>query len=74
MLNTHKAVLRGNRLEWSDRVPDDLAEDRSLQVSVTTLRAGTSQGRRIAAALEVLARLNAAGTIADPAAWEREQR
>jgi len=74
MLNTYKAVLRGNRLEWSDEVPDRLAEDRPVKVSVTILEDNAGQGQRMADALEKLAHLNAASAITDPAAWEREQR
>lgn len=74
MSNTYQAVLRGNRLEWSGDVPDRLAEDRPVRVSVTILETTAGQGQRMAAALEKLADLKAASGIADPAAWEREQR
>ena len=74
MSNTYQAVLRGNRLEWSGEVPDRLTEDRPVRVSVTILETSDDQGQRMAAALEKLAHLNAPSTIADPAAWEREQR
>ena len=74
MSNTYQAVLRGNRLEWSGEVPDRLAQDRPVRVSVTILETSAGQGQQMAEALEKLARVNAVSTIADPAAWEREQR
>jgi len=74
MSNTYQAVLRGNRLEWSGEVPERLTEDRPVKVSVTILETSADQGQRMAEALEKLADLEAASAIADPAAWEREQR
>jgi len=74
MRNTYHAVLRGNRLEWSEEVPDRLVGDGPLRVSVTILETSASQGQRMAEALAELARLNAATDITDPAAWERQQR
>ncbi len=79
MLNTYKAIVRRNHLghdllEWSEGVPQHLAEDRPVKVSVTILEASAGQGERMADALEKLAQLNVASAITDPAAWEREQR
>jgi len=74
MVNTYKAVLRGNRLEWSGEVPERSTQDRPVRVSVTILETNAGQGQQMADALEKLAHLNAAPAIADPAAWEREQR
>ncbi|HEV2349367.1 MAG TPA: hypothetical protein VG028_05905 [Terriglobia bacterium] len=74
MLNTYKAVLQGNRLEWVEEIPEHLAGDQPVAVSVTILEAHPSQGQRMAEALEALARLNSLTHISDPAAWEREGR
>ncbi|MGH9326481.1 MAG: hypothetical protein ACRD2B_07330 [Terriglobia bacterium] len=76
MSNTYKAVLRGNRLEWSEEVPERLTGDRPVTVQVTVLEGGAKpgQGQQMADALEKLARLNALAEIPDPAEWEREQR
>ena len=74
MLSTYKAVLLGNRLEWSEKAPPDLPEGRPVRVSVTILEAAPSQAQAMADALERLARLNTVSSIADPVAWEREQR
>lgn len=74
MLKTYKAVLRANRLEWSEGIPERLAEDRPVKVTVTILEGDAGQGERMAEALEALAHLDAGSAIPDPAAWEREQR
>ncbi len=74
MLNTYKAVLRGNRVEWTGEAPDRLTRDRPVRVSVTILETIAVQGQQMAEALEKLAHLNAAPAIVDPVAWEREQR
>jgi hypothetical protein len=73
MRNTYNAVLRGDRLEWTERAPEQLGKD-PINVSVTILETTAGQGQRMAEALEKLAQMNAASAIADPAAWEREQR
>ena len=80
MLHTYKATLHGDRLEWSDTPPDELAQNRSVAVYVTILeeprnpaeRAQT--GQQMAAILEQLANMDAITDIADPAAWERAIR
>ena len=49
----------------------------ALQPALAELRAGASaqeRGRRIAAVLEKLAQLQERTMIADPSAWQREQR
>lgn len=81
MLNTYKAILKGDRLEWSGEAPELIPEDRPVAVHVTILdEEGVlvperlSQGQRMAAALEQLAATPALADIADPVAWERETR
>ncbi len=76
---TYKAILRGNRLEWSESAPKRLAEQDPVAVYITILdekilpQGKTVQGQKMAAPLEALGRL-ASVRIADPAAWEKEQR
>jgi len=78
MLHTYKATLHGDRLEWSDASPEELAQNRPVAVYVTILeeppveRAQT--GQHMAAILEQLANIDAFTDIADPAAWERAIR
>ena len=80
MLSTYKAILKGNRLAWSDEAPDLDTEEHPVAVHVTLLeetaplRKPIPQGQRMAAALEQLAALHALADLPDPAAWERETR
>jgi hypothetical protein len=80
MLNTYKAILRGNRLEWNEDAPDHLAPEDAVAVYVTILgepvvpSVVTEQGQRMAAALEQLAATNALPDLTDPVAWQRETR
>jgi hypothetical protein len=80
MLHTYKAILRGNRLEWSDAPPADLAPERPIAVHVTILDEANhppesaQAGHQMAAILEQLAQIHAFTDLADPAAWERDIR
>jgi hypothetical protein len=78
MLPTYKAILRGDRIEWDDEVPEQVRSEQPLAVYVTVLtqpaHADGDQGRRMAQALEQLAARGGTLSIADPVAWEREQR
>lgn len=80
MGNTYKAILRGDRLEWSGTVPEHLAGDRAVAVQVTILdetlpsAEERGQGLRMAAALAQLAALDGPAALTDPAQWERELR
>ena len=80
VLHTYKAILRGNRIEWSDTPPADLSTDHPVSVHVTILDAPDqapitqSAGVEMAAILEQLAHASAFAQISDPAEWERDQR
>jgi hypothetical protein len=80
MLVTYKAILKNNRLEWRDTVPDQLLPDQAVAVHVTILDepvvtpTDASRGKRMAAALEKLAATLSLEGISDPATWEREIR
>jgi hypothetical protein len=80
MRQTYKAILRGNYLEWSGDAPENLEEDRAIEVHVTVLKEApissgiTTQGESMVEALEKLAALNALSGISDPSMWQREQR
>ena len=79
MLMTYKAILRGDRLEWSETAPKRLTEQEPVAVYITVLdekvlpEEKTVQGQKMAAALDALGQL-ATVRIADPPAWEKEQR
>jgi hypothetical protein len=80
MSNTYKAVLKGDRLEWSDEAPELITAGQPVPVNVTILdesmlkSSRTARGQQMAAALERLAAANALVDIADPATWQRETR
>ncbi len=80
MLSTYKAILKGDRLEWSGEGPDLMPEDSPVAVHVTILDEGVlvpkrqSQGQRMAAALEQLAAAHSLAEINDPVVWERDAR
>jgi uncharacterized protein YvpB len=79
MLQTYKAILRGNKLEWAGEIPEQLQRERPVEVHVTilhdvTLATAVSPGKRMAEILEKLASINAASEIADPVVWQREIR
>lgn len=75
MLPTYPAVLSGDRLIWSgDSPPGSTA---GVPVHVTLLAPpvpSSDRGKRRAAALEAIAARGGLADIADPLAWEREQR
>jgi hypothetical protein len=76
MLPTYPAVLSGHRLVWSGEAPPVL-DSASIPVHVTLLTAppgGAGNRQRMLAALEELAARGGLAGIADPLAWEREQR
>ena len=80
MLHTYKAILRGDRIEWSDTPPVDLSTDHPVSVHVTILDVPNqapsmpSAGIEMAALLEKLAHSSAFAQISDATEWEREQR
>jgi hypothetical protein len=80
MLQTYKAILRGNRLEWSDAPPATVTTDRPIAVHVTILDSApaTEQtplpGQHMAAILEQLAQQHTLDATEDAAEWERNIR
>lgn len=80
MLQTYKAILRGNQLEWSGDAPERSREEQPIDVYVTILQETdassgvAARGRSMADALEKLASINALAEISDPSAWQREER
>jgi hypothetical protein len=78
MLQTFRATLRGDLLEWGEEVGGNLRDDRPVQVLVTILEGEpiteiNGRGQRMAAALEKLAQAQAfAGT--DPLLWQQDVR
>lgn len=80
MLNTYKAILKNNRLEWSEDMPEQITPERAVPVYVTILdipdilATDSSRGQRMADVLEQLAAGYSLTDLADPMVWEREIR
>lgn len=78
MIMTYQAVLKGDRLEWTEEAPRLRPDQQSVKVYVTVLPeedvAVEARGRRMAEALEKLAELGAFAEIKDPVEWQRELR
>lgn len=79
MLQTYKAILRGNRLEWHGAPPAALTIEQPVAVHVTILEEpalppDTPPGQQMAAILEQLAAIHAFTDLTDPAGWERDIR
>jgi hypothetical protein len=80
MLNTYKAILKNDHLEWREEIPKNLPKEMGVAVYVTILDEpidipeDISRGQRMAEALAQLAETNSLSEINDPAAWEREIR
>jgi len=77
MLQTYKALLRGDRVEWMGPHPS-CGSDHPLEVEVTVLEderpSSPSRGKEMATVLEKLAGCGAFSEIEDPASWQRETR
>ena len=80
MLTTYKAILRGDRLEWSDEIPIAVTSDTPITVHVTILDDTDMQvqqrlrGQQMADILAQLAAKRALDGIGDPVTWERDVR
>ncbi|HTL89427.1 MAG TPA: hypothetical protein VL134_08490 [Leptolyngbya sp.] len=80
MLQTFKAVLKGNLIEWLDEAPQ--LGDQSISVHITVLETvleesvsldSATRGQRMAEVLEKLA-ANRSFSDIDPLDWQREVR
>jgi hypothetical protein len=78
MQSIYKAILRGDRIEWEDDVPEQIRSQSALTVLVTVVDqpAATDEkrGSRMAEVLERLAASGGVSSITDPLQWQREQR
>ncbi|PLS80331.1 MAG: hypothetical protein CYG59_08525 [Chloroflexi bacterium] len=80
MLSTYKAMLNGDRLEWSDEAPELVVDGQPVPVHVTILDESLLQsqrhagGQHMAAALERLATRGGLANMPDPVTWQREIR
>jgi hypothetical protein len=80
MLETYKAILRGDRIEWSGDAPEQLNAQQEVEIYVTILPSAAtsspaaSTGKAMAEALGKLATTNSVSEISNPSTWQREQR
>jgi hypothetical protein len=75
MRQSYRAVLKGDRLEWTDVVPSDLASEQPVEVTILDEPDRIAdRRRRMAEALENLAAADAFSEISDPVEWQREIR
>ncbi|MEK6284253.1 MAG: hypothetical protein AABO57_00765 [Acidobacteriota bacterium] len=78
MQSIYKAILRGDRIEWDDDVPEQIRTQTALTVFVTIpdqpVAPDDTRGLRMAEALERLAANGGVGSITDPSQWQRERR
>ena len=73
--DTYRAILRGDRLEWTDPGPVDLNAEQPVEVTILDEPDQTANRRkRMAEALEKLAASDAFSEISDPSEWQREIR
>ena len=73
-METYRAILKGNRLEWTDSQPTNLDAEQPVEVTILDTPGDvdtTTQGQRMAKALERLAASNALSHIQDPSEWQR---
>jgi hypothetical protein len=74
----YKAIVRGDRIEWEDDVPEQIRAQQALTVLVTVVdqpsAADDTRGPRLAEVLERLAASGGVASITDPLQWQREQR
>ena len=75
MGDSYRAILKGDRLEWTDVAPDRLATEQPVEVTILNDPGEIDLRRkRMAEALENLAAMDAFSEISDPVEWQREIR
>jgi len=78
MQSIYKAIVRGDRIEWEDDVPEQIRAQQALTVLVTVVdqpsAADDTRGPRMAEVLQRLAASGGVTSITDPSQWQREQR
>jgi hypothetical protein len=76
-METYRAILKGDRLLWTESEPTHLEAEQAVEVTILDTPGeidASTQGQRMAKALEQLAATNALSEIKDPSEWQREIR
>lgn len=77
MIESYKAILRGDRLEWRGAAPEETNGGEGVEVYVTIARRtsissrASSDGKAMAGALSKLAASRSVAGIADATTWQR---
>lgn len=75
MRDTYRALLKGDRLEWSEVVPSGLATEQPVEVTILNKPDQiVIRRQRMAKAFDDLAAIDAFSEISDPSDWQREVR
>lgn len=74
-MQSYRAILKGDRLEWIEQPPVNLNPEQPVEVTILDEPDQTAdRGKRMAEALEKLAASDAFSEISDPVEWQREIR
>ena len=80
MINSYKARIVGEHIDWLCVPPSGLSRRKTVTVDVMVLdtiltaSAKVQQGKKLAEILSKLADMNAIPEMSDPSAWQREIR
>ncbi len=78
MLETYKATIHGDKIEWETDAPIDLRNGKAVEVFITIVeKKGAeelSNGKKMAEVLNKMAKKGGIKTIENPSEWQSEQR
>lgn len=76
MLETYKAIIHGDKIEWEKDAPQILDEKNSIAVYITVIDEidNLPDGKKMAEVLQTLALKGGISAIENPSEWQREQR
>ena len=77
MLETYKATIHGDKIEWETDAPKILRTEKSVEVVVTIVDKqvnSNANGRKMAEVLSKIANNGGIKTIENPSEWQSEQR
>jgi hypothetical protein len=74
MSAAYRAILHGDRLEWTGERPAHPEDGLTVEVTVIGANDAPANGLAMAASLEAMARAGMLLDVADPVAWQRAAR